>query len=137
MNRVEKLLLWAFAIFFVAWLLMSNRDSKPVNILPPNDEWFQAEVVTQEIPVLVKFGAQWCGPCRAMEPILEELSKTMNGRVKVVEIDVDQRRELAVHYKVSSIPRLFLLDHGNMVADHVGSLDRKELEVWIGKNIRR
>ena len=137
MNRVEKILPWAFAIFVVTWLLMSNRVSKPVNILPPNDEWFQAEVVNQEIPVLVKFGAQWCGPCRAMEPTLEELSKTMKGRVKVVDIDVDEKKELAVHYKISSIPRLFLLDHGKLVADHVGSLDHKELEKWIGKNIHR
>jgi len=139
MNRIGKILPWAFAIFVVALLLMSDRESKPVDIPPPDDKWFQAEVVNQEIPVLVKFGAQWCGPCRAMEPTLAEIAKTMKGRVKVVDIDVDvdQRKELAAHYKVSSIPRLFLLDHGKIVADHVGAFNQVELERWIGKNIRR
>ncbi len=137
MNRIGKILPWAFAIFVVAWFLMSERDSKPIDISPPDDKWFQAEVVNQEIPVLVKFGAQWCGPCRAMEPTLEKLSETMKGQVKIVDIDVDQRPELAAHYKTSSIPRLFLLDHGKIVADHVGSFDRMQLERWIGKNMRR
>ena len=128
---------WIIALLIGGWIFMSYRGSKTPDVAPPDDRWFQTEVVDQPIPVLVKFGAEWCGPCRAMEPTLAELSKTMDGRVKIVDIDVDKYPQLAKHYQVSSIPRLFLLDHGKIVSDRVGADSQDGLERWIAASLSK
>jgi thioredoxin-like negative regulator of GroEL len=83
------------------------------------------------MPVVVKFGAKWCGPCRAMESQLASLEQTLPGRVQVVQIDTDERPELAHHYGVRGIPRTFLLSGGTVVDDRVGYLSSRELEAWV------
>lgn len=98
---------------------------------PPNDAWFQSAVVSQSEPVLVKFGADWCGPCRMMEPVLDQFAAHIDGRVGVVRVDVDQHSNLAQHYGVSAIPHLFLFRHGRVVADRVGSADEEQLRTWV------
>ncbi|MDZ4852496.1 MAG: thioredoxin family protein [Pirellulaceae bacterium] len=128
---------WIIAIFIGVMVFREFRSTASPKIVAPNDPWFQSEVVNQSTPVLVKFGAQWCGPCRAMEPTLEELTKTMRGKIAVVDIDVDEHPKLAEHYRVLSIPRLFLFDHGEIIGNRVGALDLKELESWIGSTIQK
>lgn len=100
---------------------------------PPADEWFQTQVLapSRNLPVVVKFGAQWCGPCRAMESQLASLEQSLPGRVQIIQIDTDERPELAQHYGVRGIPRTFLLSGGAVVDDRVGYLSARELEAWV------
>ena len=97
-------------------------------IPPPDDPWFRAAVVDCPEPVLVKFGAEWCGPCRRLEPELDRLAGSMRGQVEVVRVDVGRYPQLAQHYRVSSIPRLLLFRQGQIVADRVGFADSHQLE---------
>ncbi len=103
-------------------------------VKPPNDAWFQSTVASNPGLVLVKFGAEWCGPCRMMEGELDKLSAQMGGRVSVVRVDVDQHPNLAQHYGVSSIPRLMLFKHGQVVDDRVGFMDTQNLAQWVTAN---
>lgn len=100
---------------------------------PPVDAWFQAHVVapSRNTPVIVKFGAKWCGPCRAMESQLASLEQSFPGRVQVVQVDTDESPELAQHYGVRGIPRTFLFSGGTVVDDRVGYLSSRELEAWV------
>ena len=103
-----------------------------VSVKPPADRWFQSAVVERTEPVLVKFGAAWCGPCRMLDPELDKLANS--GLVRVVRIEIDKHPELAHHYGVRSIPRLLLFDRGNVLADRVGYADHKQLQTWIASH---
>ncbi len=107
-----------------------TQRSEPVK--PPDDRWFQATVVDRSGPVLVKFGAPWCGPCRRLDGELDKVARS--GRVNVVRIEVDQHRDLAHHYGVSAIPRLLLFNGGNVIADRVGYVDSQQLQTWIAQH---
>jgi len=115
-----------------AAFIVARMPRKPLP--PPNDPWFKSAVIDRSEPVLVKFGADWCGPCRMMEPELDHLANQLRGEITVVRVNVDRHRDLARHYGVSSIPRLMLFRHGQVVADRVGFLDRQHLRQWIASN---
>ena len=93
---------------------------------------FEAEVLKSDIPVLVDFWATWCGPCRMLAPVIEEIANEYAGKVKVGKIDVDQQPELAMQFGVMSIPTLILFKEGKPVASSVGFRPLKELEAMIG-----
>lgn len=97
---------------------------------PPDDLWFQVRVIENEKPVLVKFGAEWCGACRAIDPELAQLYRRYSGQLDVVQIDVDEKRHLAQHYGVSSIPRMFLFDQGRIKKSRTGYASEQELLTW-------
>ncbi|RLS34288.1 MAG: thioredoxin [Planctomycetota bacterium] len=122
-NTVGALLIFAFAYL----CLMPTQ--------PPNDPWFQSVVVQSSRPVLVKFGAEWCPPCQAMEPVLDDLASQMSSQVKVIRIDVDQMPQLASHYGVSSIPRLILFKNGKVIADRKGFHDTGDMKQWINRSL--
>ena len=105
----------------------------PVN--PPDDRWFKAVVVDESRPVLVKFGAEWCGPCVHMEGVLDELASRVYGRVKIVRIDIDERPDLASHYRVSTIPRVFLFKSGKVVTSHGGFADAQSMQTWLERQL--
>ncbi|HEX4142527.1 MAG TPA: thioredoxin domain-containing protein [Pirellulales bacterium] len=98
---------------------------------PPNDAWFKSAVVDRPELVVVKFGAPWCGPCRKLDPELTKLASSLGGRASVVRIDVGEHRDLARHYGVSSIPRLMVFHHGQVLADRVGYADHHQLSDWV------
>lgn len=81
---------------------------------------FEREVLRAAQPVLVDFWAPWCGPCRSMAPVIEELAREFGGRAKVVKVNVDRNRDLAVRYGVTSIPTLMFFQGGRVVDRDVG-----------------
>lgn len=85
-----------------------------------NEQNFQAEVLQAQVPTLVDFYADWCGPCKSQQPILEQLARSYEGRARIVKVDVDQNQALARQYQVRSIPSLLLFDQGEVIAAKVG-----------------
>jgi thioredoxin 1 len=89
-----------------------------------NDETFDAEVLKSTVPVLVDFWAAWCGPCRAIAPIVDELAKEYAGRLKVVKLDTDEAGDTTQRYQVMSIPTLLLFKDGQPVERLMGALPK-------------
>ncbi len=90
-------------------------------------ENFEQEVLNSEVPVLVDFFATWCGPCKMMSPIVEELAKEMKGKVKIYKVDTDEEQDLAIKYGIMSIPTFIVFKNGEVVNTAVGMRDKEEL----------
>ena len=91
------------------------------------DNW-QSEVLASEIPVLVDFWAEWCGPCRAIAPIVEELAGEMAGKVKFAKVDVDKNQQLAGDFGIRSIPTLLIIKDGVVQEQMVGAMNKAALQ---------
>lgn len=90
-------------------------------------ENFEKEVLNSEVPVLVDFFATWCGPCKMMSPVVEELAKEMEGKAKVYKVDTDEEQSLAIKYGIMSIPTFIVFKNGEPVGKAVGMRDKEEL----------
>jgi thioredoxin 1 len=97
---------------------------KPVEL---NDSNFEKEVLQSETPVLVDFWAVWCGPCRAIAPVVEEMAKEYDGKLKVGKLDVDNNPETSVKFGIRSIPTLLVFKGGRVVEQIVGARPRQNL----------
>jgi thioredoxin 1 len=92
------------------------------------DNNFQAEVLESEVPVLVDFWAPWCGPCRMVAPVVEEIAKERGEALKVVKMNIDENNETAIAYNVLSIPTLMVFNHGEVAKTVIGAYPKKRLE---------
>ena len=95
------------------------------------DATFDAEVKDSEIPVVVDFWAEWCGPCKQIGPSLEEISNEMEGKIKVVKVDVDTNPSAAASLGVRGIPALFLFKDGEVLSNKTGAAPKAALKSWI------
>ncbi|MCW2922040.1 MAG: trxA [Thermoleophilia bacterium] len=100
------------------------------------DASFASDVEQSDVPVLVDFWAEWCGPCRMMNPILEEFATAHDGQMKVVKLNVDENPEAAARFKVLSIPTMLVFHKGEVVKQMVGAMSRQRLDEalaeWVG-----
>lgn len=99
------------------------------------DDTFDAEVRESDIPVVVDFWAEWCGPCKQIGPALEELSDEMAGKVKVVKVDVDSNPGQAAGLGVRGIPALYIFKDGQVVGNKTGAAPKAALQSWIESSI--
>src|SRR4030088_3428150 len=89
---------------------------------------FQAEVIEADVPVLVDFWAPWCGPCRMVAPVVEEIAQERAGDIKVVKLNIDEKKETAIAYEFMSIPTLILFRHGAIAKKVIGAYPKRKLE---------
>ncbi|MCZ4354378.1 thioredoxin [Roseovarius aestuarii] len=99
------------------------------------DDSFDAEVKNSDIPVVVDFWAEWCGPCKQIGPALEELSSELDGKVKVVKVDIDSNQTMAANLGVRGIPALFIFKNGEVVSNMSGAKPKAALQKWIEESI--
>src|ERR1700761_8908660 len=96
-----------------------------------SDATFESEVLKASGPVVVDFWAEWCGPCKQIAPVLEELSSSLGSKVKIVKLNVDESPSIATKYGIQSIPTLMIFKNGEMTSRQVGSAPKQRLEQWI------
>ena len=98
-------------------------------------ENFEEEVLKSELPVLVDFYADWCGPCKMMSPVVEALGEKFSGSVKVCKCNVDDNGAVAEKYGIMSIPNFIIFKEGKPVANQVGAAGAADFETWLKENI--
>ena len=104
--------------------------------LTVSDANFEREVLQSSEPVVVDFFAEWCGPCKAMAPALEQVAADMKGKVKVAKLDVDQNPAVTQKYKIQAMPTIMIFKDGEKVAERIGALTQKrQLQEWINGSI--
>ncbi len=101
-----------------------------------DEQRFRAEVESSPVPVLVDFWAPWCGPCRAVAPVLAAIAQERKGQLKIVKINVDENPQLAARFKAHSIPMMTLFKDGRAVETIVGAQPKKTLDGWLGQRLR-
>lgn len=105
------------------------------NIKHITDTSFEADVLKSEVPVLVDFWAAWCGPCKAIAPILEEVSQEYAGKLQIAKLDVDANQSVPASFGIRGIPTLILFKEGKVVAQKVGAVAKGQLTAFIDSNI--
>jgi len=96
---------------------------------------FEPNVLKSDVPVLVDYWAEWCGPCKALAPLLEDLAKDYGGKLKIAKVNVDENQQLARKYNIKAIPTLMLFKDGNVQASKLGMMSKPQLTAFLDSNI--
>lgn len=105
------------------------------NIQEVSDQTFEHDVLQSDKPVLVDYWAEWCGPCKAIQPILEEIAGDYGDRLKVARLNIDENPDTPPKYGIRGIPTLMLFKEGNVEATKVGALSKSQLTAFIDSNV--
>ena len=105
------------------------------HVLAVSDASFEADVLKSDLPVLVDFWAEWCGPCKMIGPIVEEIAKEYQGRLKVTKLNVDENAEVPSKHSIRGIPTLILFKNGAVVSQKVGAAAKSQLTAWIDSSL--
>ncbi|MCK5725436.1 MAG: thioredoxin TrxA [Thiotrichaceae bacterium] len=105
------------------------------NVGCATDDNFEAEVLKSETPVLVDYWAEWCGPCKTIAPILEEIANNYGDKIKVMKLNIDHNPETPPTYGIRGIPTLMLFKNGNVEATKVGTVSKSQLSAFIDQHI--
>ncbi|EAA3799292.1 MULTISPECIES: thioredoxin TrxA [Pseudomonas] len=100
-----------------------------------SDTSFEDDVIKAEGPVLVDYWAEWCGPCKMIAPVLDEIAQTYAGKLKICKLNIDENQETPPKYGVRGIPTLMLFKNGNVEATKVGALSKSQLAAFLDANI--
>lgn len=104
-------------------------------ILHVTDNSFEQDVLKADLPVLVDYWAEWCGPCKMIAPILEDVAREYQGKLKVVKLNIDQNEQTPPKYGIRGIPTLMLFQGGNVVATKVGALAKGQLTAFVDSHL--
>jgi thioredoxin 1 len=99
------------------------------------DDSFQTDVLNSDTPVLVDYWAEWCGPCKSIAPILDEVAKEYAGKIKVMKLNIDENQDTPRKFGVRGIPTLMLFKNGSVEAQKVGALSKSQLSAFIDSSI--
>jgi thioredoxin 1 len=99
------------------------------------DDSFEPEVLQSDVPVLVDYWAEWCGPCKSIAPILEAVAQEYGGRLKIAKINVDENQSTPAKFGIRGIPTLMLFKNGNVEATKIGALSKSQLTAFLDSNI--
>jgi thioredoxin 1 len=105
------------------------------NIINVSDASFEEDVLKADVPVLVDYWAEWCGPCKMIAPVLEEIAKEYDGRIKVCKLNIDENNETPPKFGIRGIPTLMLFKGGNVEATKVGALSKSQLAAFVDANL--
>ncbi len=105
------------------------------HIVHVTDSSFETEVLKSALPVLVDYWAEWCGPCRAIAPILEDIAKEYDGRLIVAKLNIDENQQTTLKFGIRGIPTLMLFKEGNVEATKVGALSKSQLTAFVDGHI--
>ena len=99
------------------------------------DASFEADVLKSDLPVLVDYWAEWCGPCRSIAPVLDELAEQYAGKLQICKMNVDENRDTPAKFGIRGIPTLMLFKDGQLAATHVGALNKSQLTAFIDEQL--
>ena len=105
------------------------------NIVNVTDASFEEDVLNAELPVLVDYWAEWCGPCKMIAPVLEEIAETYAGKVKICKLKIDENTDTPPKFGIRGIPTLMLFKNGNVEATKVGALSKSQLTTFLDGNL--